>query len=35
MLYFLLYPATEKPDILLSNQRFVLELFPAFFTLAL
>lgn len=35
MLYFLLYPATEKPDILLSNQRFVLELFPAFITLAL
>ncbi|GAC1358654.1 MAG: hypothetical protein NVS2B12_00750 [Ktedonobacteraceae bacterium] len=35
MLYFLLYPATEKPDILLSNQRFVLELFPAFITLAI
>ena len=35
MTYFLLYPATEKPDILLSNQRFVLELFPAFITLAL
>jgi hypothetical protein len=35
MVYFLLYPATEKPDVLLSNQRFVLELFPAFITLAL
>lgn len=35
MIYFLLYPATEKPDILLSNQRFVLELFPAFITLAI
>lgn len=35
MIYFLLYPATEKPDILLSNQRFMLELFPAFITLAL
>ena len=35
MIYFLLNPATDKPDILLSNQRFVLELFPAFITLAL
>lgn len=33
--YILLYPALDKPDILLSNQRFVLELFPAFMTLAL
>ncbi len=34
-LYILLDPAMEKPDILLSNQRFVLEMFPAFITLAL
>ncbi|GCE06853.1 mannosyltransferase family protein [Dictyobacter aurantiacus] len=34
LLYILLNPA-QKPDILLSNQRFVLEMFPAFFTLAL
>lgn len=33
-LYFLLSPATQKPDWLMSNQRFVLELFPAFITLA-
>ena len=33
-LYILLDPAMEKPDILLSNQRFVLEMFPAFITLA-
>ncbi len=33
ILYILLYPALDKPDILLSNQRFVLELFPAFITL--
>lgn len=33
ILYILLYPALDKPDILLSNQRFVLELFPAFMTL--
>ncbi|MBA2393568.1 MAG: hypothetical protein H0V70_12600 [Ktedonobacteraceae bacterium] len=33
ILYILLYPALAKPDILLSNQRFVLELFPAFMTL--
>lgn len=35
IVYILLYPALDKPDILLSNQRFVLELFPAFITLAL
>ncbi|GCE13014.1 mannosyltransferase family protein [Tengunoibacter tsumagoiensis] len=35
MVYILLYPALEKPDPLLSNQRFVLEMFPAFMTLAL
>lgn len=37
MLFFfiLLDPAMDKPDILLSNQRFVLEMFPAFITLAL
>jgi len=35
MIYILLNPATSKPDILLSNQRFVLEMFPAFITLAL
>ena len=35
IVYILLYPALDKPDILLSNQRFVVELFPAFMTLAL
>lgn len=35
MLYTLLYPALEKPDVLLSNERFVLEMFPAFITLAI
>ncbi len=35
LLYILLDPAMDKPDILLSNQRFVLEMFPAFITLAL
>ncbi|GAC1393059.1 MAG: hypothetical protein NVS4B11_26300 [Ktedonobacteraceae bacterium] len=35
LLYILLDPATDKPDILLSNQRFVLEMFPAFITLAM
>ena len=34
LLLVLLDPALDKPDILLSNQRFVLELFPAFITLA-
>lgn len=33
LLYILLDPALDKPDILLSNQRFVLEMFPAFITL--
>jgi len=35
LLYILLEPALDKPDILLSNQRFVLEMFPAFITLAI
>ncbi len=35
LLYILVYPALDKPDILLSNQRFVLEMFPAFITLAM
>ncbi len=35
LLYILLDPALDKPDILLSNQRFVLEMFPGFITLAL
>ncbi len=35
LVYILLYPATDKPDVLLSNQRFVLEMFPAFITLAI
>lgn len=35
MLCILLEPAMAKPDILLSNQRFVLEMIPAFITLAL
>ncbi|HTI14704.1 MAG TPA: mannosyltransferase family protein [Dictyobacter sp.] len=35
MLYILTDPALAKPDVLLSNQRFVLEMFPAFITLAL
>lgn len=35
LIYILLYPALDKPDILLSNQRFVLEMFPAFATLAM
>lgn len=35
LLYILLYPALDKPNDLLSNQRFVLEMFPAFITLAI
>jgi len=35
LLLVLLDPALDKPDILLSNQRFVLELFPGFITLAM
>lgn len=35
LLYILLDPAMDKPDILLSNQRFVLEMFPAFITLGM
>lgn len=34
LLLVLVDPALDKPDILLSNQRFVLELFPGFITLA-
>ena len=34
LLFILTSPALIKPDVLLSNQRFVLELFPAFITLA-
>jgi hypothetical protein len=35
LIFVLVSPAIIKPDVLLSNQRFVLELFPAFITLAL
>jgi hypothetical protein len=35
LVFMLASPAIIKPDVLLSNQRFVLELFPAFITLAL
>jgi Gpi18-like mannosyltransferase len=35
LFYILLSPATKNMDSLVSNQRFVLELFPAFITLAL
>jgi hypothetical protein len=35
LLYILLDPAMDKPDILLSNQRFVLEMFPGFITLGI
>jgi hypothetical protein len=35
LIFILTSPAIIKPDVLLSNQRFVLELFPAFITLAL
>lgn len=34
LIFILTSPAIIKPDVLLSNQRFVLELFPAFITLA-
>lgn len=33
--YYLLTPSVEQHDPLISNQRFVLELFPAFITLAI
>lgn len=33
LLYILLSPSTGQPDPLISNQRFVLELFPVFITL--
>ena len=35
LFYILLSPGTDKTDVLLSNQRFVLEMFPAFITLAM
>ncbi len=35
LVYILLSPATDMPDALLSNQRFVLEMFPGFITLAI
>lgn len=35
LLYILVSPSTGQHDALISNQRFVLELFPAFITLAL
>jgi hypothetical protein len=35
LFYILLSPGAEKTDVLVSNQRFVLELFPAFITLAM
>lgn len=34
LVYILLSPATDTPDALMSNQRFVLEMFPGFITLA-
>jgi hypothetical protein len=35
LLYMILSPATSAPDPLESNQRFVLEMFPAFITLSM
>src|SRR3989440_3713161 len=35
LFYILLSPGVDKTDVLLSNQRFVLEMFPAFITLAM
>ncbi len=35
LIYILLSPGTDKTDVLLSNQRFVLEMFPAFITMAM
>ncbi len=35
LFYYLLSPGLAKTDVLLSNQRFVLEMFPAFITLAM
>jgi len=34
LLYMLISPAIAQHDVLVSNQRFVLEMFPAFITLA-
>jgi Gpi18-like mannosyltransferase len=34
LFYMLISPAIAQPDVLVSNQRFVLEMFPAFITLA-
>lgn len=35
LIFILLSPGTDKTDVLLSNQRFVLEMFPAFITMAM
>jgi hypothetical protein len=35
IIFMLLSPGTDKTDVLLSNQRFVLEMFPAFITLGM
>ncbi len=35
IVFMLLSPGTDKTDVLLSNQRFVLEMFPAFITLGM
>ena len=35
LFYMLISPATAQNDVLVSNQRFVLEMFPAFITLAM
>src|SRR5581483_7387519 len=35
LLYYLLSPSVEQHDPLISNQRFVLEMFPGFITLAM
>ena len=35
LFFYLLSPGLAKTDVLLSNQRFVLEMFPAFITLAM
>jgi Gpi18-like mannosyltransferase len=34
LFYMIISPAIAQPDVLVSNQRFVLEMFPAFITLA-
>lgn len=35
LVFILLSPGTDKTDVLFSNQRFVLEMFPAFITMAM